>query len=136
MRSAFSDMPPPNRSITNKLLASRHASSLLRSGNTADKRRERDRQIMNALGQTYSSKIFEKALQQDKAGKYGLTAFSISRAIERLQPKAKEAAAARVAAKAKATLQKEAIMQAAKLQQGLGGQQQSAGYKKAKPKKK
>jgi hypothetical protein len=126
----YSDMPHPSKTFTDKLIVNRH----IRNSNTQSKRREVDRKIINKLGQSYSSKFFKKAHHQNKHGKYGLSALSLSETIERSQAKAK--AAAKAKAEAEATLQKEAKLQAEILKQILGGQQQIAGYKKAKPKKK
>ena len=126
----YSYMPPPSKSFTDKLKVNR----LISNSNTKIKRTETDRGIINKLGQSYSSKIFEKAHHQNKQGKYGPSALSLSLTIQRSQAKAK--AAAKAKAEAEATLQKEAELQASILKQILGGKQQIAGYKKAKPKKK
>jgi hypothetical protein len=123
-------MPPPSKSYTDKLKVNR----LISDSNTQSKRRENDRKIINKLGQSLSSKFLEKAHHQNTHGKYGVSALSLSQTIRRSQEKAK--AAAKAKAEAEATLQKEAELQAAILKQILGEQQQIAGYKKAKPKKK
>jgi hypothetical protein len=128
--SRFSNMPPPSKSITDRLKVNRHISN----NNTQSKRRETDRKNINILGNSYISKLFEKAHHQNASGKYGESALSLSKIIERSQAKVK--AAAKAKAEAEAILQKEALLQAEMLKQILDGQQQTAGYKKAKPKRK
>ena len=130
MNSELRYMPPPSKSLTDKLKVNR----LISNSNTQSKRRENDRKNINKLGQSYSTNFFKKAHHQNKHGKYGPSAYSLSQIIERSQAKAK--AAAKAKAEAEATLQKEAELQAAILKQILGRQKQIAGYKKAKPKKK
>ena len=125
----YSYMPPPSKSITDKLKVNR----LISNSNTQSKRRENDRKNINKLGQSYSTDYFKKAHHQNTHGKYGPSAYSLSQIIERSRAKAK--AAAKAKAEAEATLQKEAELQASILKQILGGKQ-ITGYKKAKPKKK
>ena len=123
-------MHPPSKAFTDMLKVNRH----IRDSNTKRKRIENDRKKINKYGQYYSTGFFKKEHHQNRLGKYGPSAYSLSQTIERSQAKAK--AAAKAKAEAEATLQKEAELQAAILKQILGRQKQIAGYKKAKPKKK
>jgi hypothetical protein len=127
-------MPPPSKSFTDKLNDKLKVNRLISNSNTAKKRLEADRMNINKYGQSYNSAHFKKLYPHHEHGKYGQSAASLNSIITRSQAKAK--AAAKAKAEAEATLQKEAELQASILKQILGGKQQIAGYKKAKPKKK
>jgi len=126
----YTEIPLPSKAVVDKFLVNRH----IYNSNSAKKRLEADRQNINKYGQSYNSAHFKKLYPHHEHGKYGQSAASLNSIITRSQAKTTAAEAAK--AKAEATLQKEAKLQAEILKQILGGQQQIAGYKKAKPKKK